>query len=113
MRTNSLNNSFSLLSYKNLNRIGRYIATIAAILFLAIPQSVWAETKTVGPFTATADNQWKNQFNSVASPYMSITTLNNDASITNGGDRYLTPQGTGTNVSGFVTFTLKSGIYLD
>lgn len=39
MRTNSLNNSFSLLNYKNLNSIGRYIATIAAILFLALPQA--------------------------------------------------------------------------
>ncbi len=43
MRTNSLNNSFSLLSYKNLNNIGRYVATIAAILFLAIPQA-WGAT---------------------------------------------------------------------
>ena len=44
MRTNSLNNSFSLLNYKNLNRIGRYIATIAAILFLALPQAWGAIT---------------------------------------------------------------------
>lgn len=36
MRTNSLNNSFSLLNYKNLNNIGRYIATIAVVLFLAM-----------------------------------------------------------------------------
>lgn len=43
MRTNSLNNSFSLLNYKNLNRIGRYIATIAAVLFLAIPQAWGAD----------------------------------------------------------------------
>ena len=35
MRTNSLNNSFSLLSYKNLNNIRRYIATIAVVLCLA------------------------------------------------------------------------------
>lgn len=44
MRTNSLNNSFSLLNYKNLNSIGRYVATIAAILFLALPQEMWAIT---------------------------------------------------------------------
>lgn len=44
MRTNSLNNSFSLLNYKNLNNIGRYVATIAAILFLALPQEMWAIT---------------------------------------------------------------------
>ena len=43
MRTNSLNNSFSLLNYKNLNSIGRYIATIAAVLFLAIPQAWGAD----------------------------------------------------------------------
>lgn len=35
MRTNSLNNSFSLLNYKNLNSIGRYVATIAVVLCLA------------------------------------------------------------------------------
>lgn len=44
MRTNSLNNSFSLLSYKNLNSIGRYVATIAAVFFLAIPQAWGAVT---------------------------------------------------------------------
>ena len=44
MRTNSLNNSFGLLSYKNLNSIGRYVATIAAVLFLAIPQAWGAVT---------------------------------------------------------------------
>ena len=44
MRTNSLNNSFSLLNYKNLNSIGRYVATIAAVLFLAIPQAWGAVT---------------------------------------------------------------------
>ena len=44
MRTNSLNNSFiSRMSYKKLNRIGRYIATIAVVLFLAIPQAWGAD----------------------------------------------------------------------
>lgn len=45
MTTKFSSNSFiSLVSYKNLNRIGRYIATIAAVLFLAIPQEMWAIT---------------------------------------------------------------------
>ncbi len=52
MRTNSLNNSFSLLSYKNLNNAGRYIATIAAILFLALPQA-WGENRVNAHLTGT------------------------------------------------------------
>ena len=52
MRTNSLNNSFSLLNYKNLNNIGRYIATIAAVLFLAIPQA-WGATTTYAKLTTS------------------------------------------------------------
>ena len=40
MRTNI----FSLLSNTNLNNIGRYMATIAAVLFLAMPQEMWAIT---------------------------------------------------------------------
>lgn len=53
MRTNSLNNSFSLLNYKNLNSIGRYVATIAAILFLAIPQA-WGAITYKTKLSATA-----------------------------------------------------------
>ena len=54
MRTNSLNNSFSLLSYKNLNNIGRYIATIAAVLFLAIPQA-WGEDQSSSRVTGASN----------------------------------------------------------
>ena len=54
MRTNSLNNSFSLLSYKNLNNIGRYVATIAAILFLAIPQA-WGEDQSSSRVTGASN----------------------------------------------------------
>ena len=40
MKTKFSNNSFiSRMSYKKLNNAGRYVATIAAILFLAIPQA--------------------------------------------------------------------------
>ena len=48
MATKFSNNSFiSRMSHKKLNNAGRHIATIAAILFLAIPQGMLAETKTV------------------------------------------------------------------
>ena len=44
MTTKFSNNSFiSRMSYKNLNSIGRYVAMIAAVLFLAIPQAWGAE----------------------------------------------------------------------
>lgn len=103
-------NIFSLLK----NQKSVVLALWAAVVLLfAAPQGAMAEKHTVGPYTADSDNGWEKGFNGYASPYMSISTISNDASITDGGDRYLTPQGTGTNVSGFVTFTLKSGIYLD
>lgn len=54
MRTNSLNNSFGLLSYKNLNSIGRYIATIAAVFFLAIPQA-WGEDQSSSRVTGASN----------------------------------------------------------
>ena len=45
MTTKISNNSFiSRMSYKNLNSIGRYVAMIAAVLFLAIPQAWAAKT---------------------------------------------------------------------
>ncbi len=45
MTTKFSNNSFiSRMSYKNLNSIGRYVAMIAAVLFLAIPQAWGAKT---------------------------------------------------------------------
>ncbi len=45
MTTKFSNNSFiSLVSYKKLNSIGRYVAIIAAVLFLALPQEMWAIT---------------------------------------------------------------------
>lgn len=88
----------------------------AVVLLLAVPQSALAETHTVGPYTATSDNGWKTGFNNSASPYMSITTLNNDASIKNGGDRYLAPQGTSADknnsYTGTVTFVPASGTYI-
>ncbi len=52
MTTKFSSNSFSLLSYKKLNNVGQYVAIIAAILFLALPQSILAGKKTVN-FTPT------------------------------------------------------------
>lgn len=53
MATKFLNNSFiSRMSYKNLNNAGRYVATIAAVLFLAMPQA-WGVT-TYAKLTTSA-----------------------------------------------------------
>ena len=54
MTTKFSNNSFiSLLSCKKLNSIGRYVATIAAILFLAMPKA-WAEIRYIGGISPAA-----------------------------------------------------------
>ena len=106
MRTNI----FSLLK----NQKSVVLALWAAVvLLLAVPQSALAEQHTVGPYTATSDNGWKTGFNNSASPYMSITSLSNDASVKNGDVRYLAPQGTSANTNGSVTFKVSDNyIYI-
>ena len=54
MRTNSLNNSFSLLNYKNLNSIGRYVATIAAVLMAWVNIGVTAAATFNASLTGSA-----------------------------------------------------------
>ena len=105
MRTNI----FSLLK----NQKSVVLALWAAVVLLfAAPQGAMAEKHTVGPYTADSDNGWEKGFNGYASPYMSITSLSNDASIKNGDDRYMAPQGTGTNTSGYVTFNTAANTYI-
>lgn len=102
-------NIFSLLK----NQKSVVLALWAAVVLLfAAPQGAMAEQHTVGPYTATSDNGWETGFNGYASPYMSITSLSNDASIKNGDDRYMAPQGTGTNTSGYVTFNTAANTYI-
>lgn len=106
MRTNI----FSLLK----NQKSVVLALWAAVvLLLAVPQGAWAEQHTVGPYTATSDNGWKTGFNTAAAPYMSISTISNNASVKNGDDRYMAPQGTGANKNGYVTFAVSANIYID
>lgn len=106
-------NIFSLLK----NQKSVVLALWAAVvLLLAVPQGAMAEKQTVGPYTADSDNGWEKGFNGYASPYMSITSLSKDASIKNGSDRYLCPQGATADknsaYTGTVTVTPASGTYL-
>ena len=107
MRTNI----FSLL--KNQKSVVLALWTAVVLLFAA-PQGAMAEKQTVGPYTADSDNGWEKGFNGYASPYMSISTISNDASIKNGDDRYLAPQGTSENTNGSVTFKVSDDyIYIN
>ncbi|MDD5989779.1 MAG: hypothetical protein PUC34_00770 [Paludibacteraceae bacterium] len=102
-------NIFSLL--KNQKSVVLALWTAVVLLFAA-PQGAMAEKHTVGPYTADSDNGWEKGFNGYASPYMSISTISNDASIKNGDNRYMAPQGTGDNTNGYVTFKTAPNTYI-
>lgn len=110
MRTNSLNNSFSLLNYKNLNSIGRYIATIAAVFFLAIPQSMLAATDTVryNPTNQITWAEWQTYKGNNA--FVTLTTdPGNTPTVTSEGRLRITES---QKTAKKVTFTSKANTYI-
>ena len=103
MRTNSLNNSFSLLNYKNLNNIGRYIATIAVVLCLAFCN--------VGVISA---DDYKTRLNGTATDGGSIfvaSTNTKPQSYSDGTNIEIKASGKGQNTTYYVWAVPKEGYY--
>ena len=103
MRTNSLNNSFSLLNYKNLNNAGQYIATIAVVLCLAFCN--------VGVISA---DDYNTRLNGTATDGGSIfvaSTNTKPQSYSDGMNIEIKASGKGQNTTYYVWAVPKEGYY--